>query len=232
VDLNDRLTKDIFEGVMAKWNKTVNISVPSRLSQLVEDIAKDFDVMLKDICSDTPEVLAIDMDAFRSFGIRSRLEDSCENLRNIMLTAQRIASRAPKDTMQKKLSVHYQVVGRQTGLGLFEKMKNMNNQHMVDHADELYNAVSEDIRNMFSNLVDDMEAEMARSLIRLNKLLLSLLKSKREKLSGDPERVWSIIDWAEKVHPSIKHLLYSVEERLSEISNEGCSSPLSCVNSS
>jgi hypothetical protein len=52
VDLNDRLTKDIFVGVMTRydleqtyrnkihscdrWNKTVNITVPLRISQLVK----------------------------------------------------------------------------------------------------------------------------------------------------------------------------------------------------
>jgi hypothetical protein len=84
VDLNERLTKDIFEGVMSRyvleqtsengahshnrWNKTVNLTVPSRMSQLVEvsslwssllsvngdrymqDLVRDFDITLGGIC--------------------------------------------------------------------------------------------------------------------------------------------------------------------------------------
>ena len=55
VDLNERLTKDIFEGVITRyalertfgagthsykrWNQTVNTTVPSHMSQLVEVLA-------------------------------------------------------------------------------------------------------------------------------------------------------------------------------------------------
>jgi hypothetical protein len=39
--------------------------------------------------SDAPDVLADNVKACRSFGIQSRLEDSCATIRNKMLAAQR-----------------------------------------------------------------------------------------------------------------------------------------------
>jgi hypothetical protein len=104
----------------------------------------------------------------------------------------RKGSRAPKEVMRSNLSAHYQYVGRQTGQGLFERMKvsssimaidyslswtaqDMNFQYMVDHGDELYDAITKDIRDMFENLASDMETEMAETLSKIDKLVLSLL---------------------------------------------------------
>jgi hypothetical protein len=52
----------------------------------------------------------------------------------------------------------------------------MNVQYMIDHGDELYSAVSKDIRDMFSNLASDMEGDMLGSLAKMNSLVLSLFK--------------------------------------------------------
>jgi len=52
----------------------------------------------------------------------------------------------------------------------------MNVKYIMGHGDELYNAVAKDIRDMFSNLASDMEAEMAEGLAKVIKLILSLLK--------------------------------------------------------
>jgi hypothetical protein len=51
----------------------------------------------------------------------------------------------------------------------------MNIQYMLDHGDELYDAISKDIHDMFDNLACNMEAEMAGNLVKIHKLILSSL---------------------------------------------------------
>ena len=56
--------------------------------------------------------------------------------------------------------------------------QDMNVEYMLEHGDELYDAVAKDIRDMFDNLASEIEAEIAGKLIQINKLLLSLLGRK------------------------------------------------------
>ncbi|KAG1849559.1 hypothetical protein C8R48DRAFT_764569 [Suillus tomentosus] len=171
-DLNEDLTLGILEGnASSVWHRLFNDFLRTEINSLVVDIS--------DRSNET--IRAIKNRAQRTTAIAPHIDNACnfihpsdimnparDQYMSAILTMQRDFCGSLKGLMRAALEDHYRVVGRESGVGMFQRMKDLNEeQFSPKKAQELYTRLIDQVMTAVRMARNKGETALDEALARL-----------------------------------------------------------------
>lgn len=171
-DLNEDLVHGMLEGnASSMWYRLFNDFIRTELHSLVVDISS--------ICNDT--IRSIKNRAQRTTAIAPHIDNACNYIHpfdtinpardqylSALLTMQREFCGSFKGLLRAALEDHYHVVGRESGAGMFQRMKDLNEeQFSPTKARELYTRLVDRVMTAVQMARNRGESALDEALARL-----------------------------------------------------------------
>jgi hypothetical protein len=171
-DLNEDLVHSMLEGnASSAWHRFFNDFIRTELHSLVVDISN--------LCNDT--IRSIKNRAQRTTAIAPHIDNACNFIHpfdtinpardqylSAILTMQREFGGSFKGLLRAALEDHYRAVGRESGVGMFQRMKDLNEEQFgLQKARELYGRLVDRVMTAVRMARNKGETALDEALARL-----------------------------------------------------------------
>ncbi|KDQ63223.1 hypothetical protein JAAARDRAFT_371572 [Jaapia argillacea MUCL 33604] len=181
IDLNDDLIKHIYPKIYEEWFHVFTKRIPAILTQLIEeDLMGAIVEAIKELGKNAPPHRQDSIQrALRSVFTNEKVKGCARKIRKDISLRQRDISHSFKARIKETLKPHYKTVGKESGPGMYQRMKNANERYARESCGHLFECsvrgASSDLRG---KLCDDVQVKLEKFLKRiLNDICQAYLSS-------------------------------------------------------
>ncbi|KDQ63222.1 hypothetical protein JAAARDRAFT_188822 [Jaapia argillacea MUCL 33604] len=187
IDLNRDLIKHVYPNITPEWFQVFTVRIPAIFTQLEEDLLGAIVEAMKELgqCPVTSSYLSGLLDsslekdvpphrqesierALSSVSVKEKMVSRAIKVRKDVSLRQRDISHSFKSRIKETLKPHYKTVGKESGPGMYQRMKSANEQYVRESCGHLFecfvHGVASDLRG---KLCDDVQVKLEKNLGRI-----------------------------------------------------------------